>query len=814
MKLQSMAVIFALIVIPLILVLTYYIQLQVDTIALQNEYDTKLLAATRDAVAAFEINTANEDLSTVSDSLSTILEASSNIFTNTLATSLGMSNASKAHIEPYIPALLYTLYDGYYIYAPTRVPTVLTDPDGNAVSVGDPGVGGTASNYTYTPLDVEGKSDAEKEAIEKAWQENILKFDDLMAGSEGDYGQLLYLKKGSTDKYTADISEASLKTKNVLKTYMPYSARYKTANKDITIVYTLDNFVTIEGSINDEYYTKSGYLIPENSVKINMQDMPEDKLLNYNQNSAQNLIEESGKETTVEIADGTSFKTTAGIRKSVYENEIFYLNNQIEKAQNNRSLYLKSTLNKSTYENDIQVIQDTMNSISNRIKDYSYDASANVVETLNQIIADCTAEINIKQYELDKISAAVYYTKAKIFSKWILENLNDIEEKDLIEISGQEYSSINGTETVIHEFSSSTQKVFDLNGTNDNGITEIHTDSPYYTHKLNVIRNSIQYNLNLTMSTYNSKYSYRDGSDVEDINKRIDYEMPVISNEQWEEILSHVSMVSFMQGYSCGLKKYSNYMIVSSTNNEISITPEHIYYVEKSKFNDEASEYHKLNCPKFVENDKPDTEYISFLSKEVKYDKIYDKTNTEMPYKYDHKNLACYDCINDGNYKHENIFIVTGGAKDYTNLRRAFYIGVGKERNNIYKMNAIENSQGYEVIYNTDPNNSVAKSSTLPLGKVKAIEIGIGKIDTSDRNETTASYTVSIGGTLNDSTYTIPTNSTRLYTIVVEVDPNRAGLSYTNKVSKASIHFTNLSSISTTTNTPEDVIKYIRVIYK
>lgn len=106
MKLQSMAVIFALIVIPLILVLTYYIQLQVDTIALQNEYDTKLLAATRDAVAAFEINTANEDLSTVSDSLRTILEASSNIFTNTLATSLGMSNASKAHIEPYIPALL------------------------------------------------------------------------------------------------------------------------------------------------------------------------------------------------------------------------------------------------------------------------------------------------------------------------------------------------------------------------------------------------------------------------------------------------------------------------------------------------------------------------------------------------------------------------------------------------------------------------------------------------------------------------------------------------------------------------------------
>ena len=38
MKLQGVSVIFALIVLPLILVLTYYIQLQVDTIQMQNEF--------------------------------------------------------------------------------------------------------------------------------------------------------------------------------------------------------------------------------------------------------------------------------------------------------------------------------------------------------------------------------------------------------------------------------------------------------------------------------------------------------------------------------------------------------------------------------------------------------------------------------------------------------------------------------------------------------------------------------------------------------------------------------------------------------
>ena len=63
MKIQSFSVVFALIIIPILLVLTYYIQLQVDTITRQNEYDTKLLTATYDAMSSFELNTANEDLS-------------------------------------------------------------------------------------------------------------------------------------------------------------------------------------------------------------------------------------------------------------------------------------------------------------------------------------------------------------------------------------------------------------------------------------------------------------------------------------------------------------------------------------------------------------------------------------------------------------------------------------------------------------------------------------------------------------------------------------------------------------------------------
>ena len=140
MKVQSLAVIFAIIILPVIIILSYYIHSEIDTIAIQNSYDTKLIDATHDAMASFEINTANEDLSSVSDALRSIIEASVNVFFNSLATNLGMSNASREFVQAYIPSILYTLYDGYYIYSPTRVPEILTANGDTVVYVGDSGV--------------------------------------------------------------------------------------------------------------------------------------------------------------------------------------------------------------------------------------------------------------------------------------------------------------------------------------------------------------------------------------------------------------------------------------------------------------------------------------------------------------------------------------------------------------------------------------------------------------------------------------------------------------------------------------------------
>lgn len=118
MKIQGLAVIFAIIIIPISLVISTYVQSQVDTITLQTSYDTKLDNATHDAVKAFQLNEINSNTQNVDTEKIRDIEASINTFYNSLATSLGTSGFSEDELSRYIPALVYTLYDGYYIYAP------------------------------------------------------------------------------------------------------------------------------------------------------------------------------------------------------------------------------------------------------------------------------------------------------------------------------------------------------------------------------------------------------------------------------------------------------------------------------------------------------------------------------------------------------------------------------------------------------------------------------------------------------------------------------------------------------------------------
>lgn len=120
MKLQNMTIIFIIILIPVTLILSAYIGMQIDTAVLQQQYDTKLMDATHDAIVAFQVNTIQNKYSNNADSIRRDIKAAINTFSTSLASSLGMSGSNASYITPYIPALVFTLYDGYYIYSPNE----------------------------------------------------------------------------------------------------------------------------------------------------------------------------------------------------------------------------------------------------------------------------------------------------------------------------------------------------------------------------------------------------------------------------------------------------------------------------------------------------------------------------------------------------------------------------------------------------------------------------------------------------------------------------------------------------------------------
>ena len=117
MKLQYIAVIFIIIIVPISLVLAEYLNVQIGTITNQTFYAKQLNEATYDTIKAYQFNTVHNRYSSVASSKLRDIKASTNTFFNSLSTTL---SRSKEDLQEYVPALVFTLYDGYYIYSRNR----------------------------------------------------------------------------------------------------------------------------------------------------------------------------------------------------------------------------------------------------------------------------------------------------------------------------------------------------------------------------------------------------------------------------------------------------------------------------------------------------------------------------------------------------------------------------------------------------------------------------------------------------------------------------------------------------------------------
>lgn len=119
MKLQNLVIIFLLIILPMMLVYTINYNGQMKTLRLQAQYNEALKNATYDAIKAFEENTLSDSLSGNAESKRDNIKAAMNMYIKSLAASSGFSAYNENDIKEYIPAVVFGLYDGFYMYAPT-----------------------------------------------------------------------------------------------------------------------------------------------------------------------------------------------------------------------------------------------------------------------------------------------------------------------------------------------------------------------------------------------------------------------------------------------------------------------------------------------------------------------------------------------------------------------------------------------------------------------------------------------------------------------------------------------------------------------
>ena len=118
MKLQSLAIMFIILILPISIILASYTQSTVKTIGLEATYDSKLNDATYDALKSYQLNSLNSDTSIYVNAKLRDIKASANTFFNSIATNFSNLGYTTTTIKNYVPALVYTMYDGYYIYSP------------------------------------------------------------------------------------------------------------------------------------------------------------------------------------------------------------------------------------------------------------------------------------------------------------------------------------------------------------------------------------------------------------------------------------------------------------------------------------------------------------------------------------------------------------------------------------------------------------------------------------------------------------------------------------------------------------------------
>lgn len=610
MKLQNMTVIFIIIMIPIILVVSYYIGLQINTITMQKNYTVKLQTAAKDSIQALEINTVewNSASSNLADSKRRDVLAAINTFTTSLANGMGIGGAGKGRIQTYIPAIVYTMYDGYYIYSASLMKDQDTDKDGLTKFETDGTIKSNGESYQY-----------------------------------------------------------------ILKPYSPYSARYvnRNGNVDVTVNYTLDNYIRVYGTVDGEYQTKEGYLV--------VCDSNNNEGVNNVNNGNISKIKYRGAVIKPEIlkenvyADG--YVKEYPYIYDQYDNKLYWDGgNYFSVDKDNKKVYLQNALPEG----------DAGFSINNRFRKISipiYNGTEWTVQKIFQILNpggeyyfyfqdesgnlqlytrnNSIGEVEVKNEQ--DFSAINYCVESYVFTNWVTKNLGDITVGDIQSPTEGQYNNVGSNE-----------KIFDIKFSNnpDPENDTAYAESVLAQHKKDIIINTIEKNLSQATAQ----------AQAQGMNPNYEYRLPQLSYDEWEQALSNISIIAFMQGMPIGLKYYNNYAIATSTLNKEFVDPDELYFAGKD---DEY--YHQRQCEQATGSDYVGYRSIDYVAKS------YEESNngtTSTYYPHAHADvsnsrtdsvLECYYClVNRSTYNAEDE--AKWNNTPYSSWTDSYYNALARER--------------------------------------------------------------------------------------------------------------------------------------
>ena len=621
MRIQDLAIIFIIIILPISIVLGAYTQMQISTISLQTEYDMKLIAATSDAIKAFQINTANSSTSDIANSKIRDIEASVSTFKASIKSVFGMNGYSEDEMNEYIPALVYTMYDGFYIYSRFNNQNYLYEVDENG-------------NVTNNPLDKNG--------------ENV-------------FGLKPYISYSVKYNPNSDL--------DIVITY------------SLDNYISIKGMVKVDGE--KQYWDKSGYLIDgikkDASGKITYNGVEIDKNVVLSEDLPAIGSLEKGTYKYVRY-NGTKYYLDERNARVIYflNGNLMEINptsdydkykDMIEKGESlSEELPQIGTLARGNYK--YIVYNGTKYYLDERNTRIIYFLNGNLMEIKPKL--DENIESSYKKYENmieNGESAYKFYDEANKFTqsvKNVLANLTNKDAQDFIINS-------NGETIQTTVFSDETEyKIFDFNSDSSKPEKNIECRSSNFNqHRLAVIKNKIRTNLAIAITNFNSAYN-------------IEFQMPELTEEDWAKAMNNISLISFIQGIDIGGKTYNGYTIINNSESKEVVREENIYILGNDGFYHRIGDKYLLEANNIGGNSEYNSNVNASgrLNLDFNKQRAYTEDGSTVYYYPISKYYASYNSIVNQNYwdkdydNYNDIYAYV--ATKNVNLRKAFYMALYK----------------------------------------------------------------------------------------------------------------------------------------